>query len=94
VESASRVGDEVDVVELEDLAGAGEAPLDGGEEGAFEASELGGREAADAGVVRVGAERVAVGFGGEGDGGDDEAVHGQGAYREGRLARADLVDVV
>lgn len=94
MKSASRVGDEVDVVELEDLAGAGEAPVDGGKEGAFEAGELGGREAADAGVVRVGAERVAVGFGGEGDGGDDEAVHGQGAYRECRLARADLVDVV
>ena len=94
MESASRVGDEVDVVELEDLACAGEAPLDGGEKGAFEAGELGGCEAADAGVVRVGAERVAVGFGGEGDGGDDEAVHGQGAYRESRLARADLVDVV
>ena len=30
VKSASRVGDEVDVVELEDLAGAGEAPVDGG----------------------------------------------------------------
>lgn len=33
-------------------------------------------------------------FGGEGDGGDDEAVYGQGGYREGWLARADLVDVV
>lgn len=44
--------------------------------------------------MRVGAERVAVGFRGEGDGGDDEAVHGQGGYREGGLARADLVDVV
>jgi hypothetical protein len=88
------MGDEVDVVELKDLAGAGEAPVYGGEEGAFEAGELGGREAADAGVVGVCAEGVAVGFGGEGDGGDDEAVDGQGAYREGRLARADLVDVV
>ena len=52
--------DEVDVVQLEDLAGAGEAPVDGGEEGALEAGELGGGEAADPRVVRVGAERVAV----------------------------------
>ena len=94
VKPAARVSDEVDVVELEDLAGAREAPVDGGEKGALEAGEFGGGEAADAGVVRVGAEGVAVGFGGEGDGGDDEAVDGQGAYREGRLARADLVDVV
>jgi hypothetical protein len=35
-----------------------------------------------------------VRFGGEGDGGDDEAVYGQGGYREVWLARADLVDVV
>jgi hypothetical protein len=35
-----------------------------------------------------------MGFGGEGDGGDDEAVYGQRRYREGWLARADLVDVV
>ena len=94
VKPAARVSDEVDVVELEDLAGAREAPVDGGEKGALEAGEFGGGEAADAGVVRVGAEGVAVGFGGEGDGGDDEAVDGQGAYREGRLARADLVYVV
>ncbi len=91
---AARVSDEVDVVELEDLAGAREAPVDGGEKGALEAGEFGRGEATDAGVVRVGAEGIAVGFGGEGDGGDDEAVDGQGAYREGRLARADLVDVV
>jgi hypothetical protein len=37
VEPAAGVRDEVDVVELEDLAGAGEAPVDGGEEGALEA---------------------------------------------------------
>lgn len=88
------MGDEVDVVELEDLAGAGEAPVDGGKEGTLEARELGRGEAADARVVRVGAERIAVGFGGEGDGGDDEAMYSQGAYREGRLTRADLVDIV
>ena len=52
--------DEVVVVELEDLAGAGEAPVHGREEGALEAGELGGGEAADPRVVRVGAERVAV----------------------------------
>jgi hypothetical protein len=52
--------DEVDVVELEDLAGAGEAPVDRGEEGALETGELRGRKAPDARVVRVGAERVAV----------------------------------
>lgn len=40
------------------------------------------------------AEGIAVRFGGEGDGGDDEAVDGQRGYREGWLARADLVDVV
>jgi len=33
-------------------------------------------------------------FGGEGDGGDDKAVYGQGGYREIWLSRADLVDVV
>ena len=86
--------DEVDVVELEDLAGAGEAPVDSSEKGALEAGELSRGEAAHTGVVCVSAERVAVGFGGEGDGGDDEAVHGQGGYRKGWLARADLVDVV
>jgi hypothetical protein len=42
----------------------------------------------------VGAECIAVRFGGEGDGGDDETVYGQRRYREGWLARADLVDVV
>ena len=52
--------DEVDVVELEDLAGAGEAPVDGGEESALEAGELRRSEAADARVVSVGAERVTV----------------------------------
>ena len=54
------MGDEVDVVELKDLAGAGEAPVDRGEEGALETGELGGSETADARVVRVGAESVAV----------------------------------
>jgi hypothetical protein len=52
--------DEVDVVELEDLAGAGEAPVDRSEEGALETGELRGRKAPDARIVRVGAERVAV----------------------------------
>lgn len=52
--------DEVDVVKLEDLTGAGEAPVDGGEEGTLEAGELGGSEAANARVVCVGAERVAM----------------------------------
>ena len=33
-------------------------------------------------------------FGGEGDGGDDEAVYGQRGYRKGWFARAYLVDVV
>jgi len=71
------VGYEVYVVELEDLAGAGEAPVDGCEEGALEARKLGGGETAYAGVVRVSAERVAVRFGGKGNGRDNEAVHGQ-----------------
>jgi hypothetical protein len=88
------VCDEVDVVELEDLTCAGEAPIDGGEESAFEAGELGRGQTAYAGVMRVGAERVAVRFGGEGDGGDDEAVYGEGGYRKGWLASADLVNVV
>jgi hypothetical protein len=44
--------------------------------------------------MRVCAERIAVRFGGEGDGGDDEAVYGQRGYRKSWLARADLVDVV
>ena len=52
--------DEVDIVELEDLVCAGEAPVDGGEEGALETGKLGWSEAADARVVRVRAERVAV----------------------------------
>jgi len=86
--------DEVDVVQLEDFTGAGETPVDGGEEGAFEASELSGGKASHAGVMGVGAERIAVGFGGKGDSGDDEAMYGEGGYRKGWLARADLVDVV
>jgi hypothetical protein len=86
--------DEVDVVQLEDLAGASETPIDGGEEGAFEAGELGGGKPAYARVVGVGAERIAVGFGGKGDGGDDEAMYGKGGYRKGWLACADLIDVV
>jgi hypothetical protein len=86
--------DEVDVVELEDLAGAGEAPVDRGEESALETGELRGSKAADARVVCVGAERVAVWFGGEGDSGDDKAVNGQGGYRECWFAGADLVDIV
>ena len=40
------------------------------------------------------AEGIALRFGGEGDGRDDEAVYGQGGYRKSWLARADLVDVV
>ena len=52
--------DEVDVVELEDLAGGGEAPVDRGEEGALETGELRRSEAAHARVVSVGTERVAV----------------------------------
>jgi hypothetical protein len=55
VEPAHRVRNEVDVVELEDLADAGEALVDSGEERA-----LGGSEAADACEVRVGTEHVAV----------------------------------
>ena len=54
------MGDEVDVVELKDFTGAGEAPVDGGEEGALETGKLRRSEAADARVVSVGAERVAV----------------------------------
>jgi hypothetical protein len=86
--------DEVDIVQLENLASAGETPIDGGEEGAFEAGELGGGKAAYAGVMCIGAERIAVGFGGKGDSGDNEAMYGEGGYRKGWLARADLVDVV
>ena len=41
VEPAAGVRDEVDVVELEHLVAAGEAPVDGGEEGAFEMGKLG-----------------------------------------------------
>jgi len=44
--------------------------------------------------VCVCAEGIALRFGGEGDGRDDEAVYGQGGYRKSWLARADLVDVV
>ena len=52
--------DEVDVVELGDLVGAVEAPVDSGEEGALEAGKPNWSETADARVVRVRAERVAV----------------------------------
>ena len=73
---------------------AGEAPVDAGEEGALEVSELGGSEAADARIGHIGAQCVAVLLGGVGDGRDDEVVHGQGGYRKGRPKRTDLVDVV
>jgi hypothetical protein len=52
---AARVRDEVDAVELEDVADAGEALVDSGEERA-----PGGSEATDACELRVGAEHVAV----------------------------------
>ena len=42
-----------DIAEPEDLAGAGEVPVDGGEGGTLETDELGGSEAADPRVVRV-----------------------------------------
>jgi hypothetical protein len=54
------VRDEVDVVELEVFAGAGKAPVDGGEEGVLEAGKLGGSEATYPRVVRFREERVAV----------------------------------
>ena len=60
IEPAAGVRDEVDVVELGDLVGAVEAPVDSGEEGALEAGKLNWSETADARVVRVRAERVAV----------------------------------
>ena len=60
VEPAAGVRDEIDVVQLEDLVCAGEAPIDGGEEGSLKAGELGRSKAADARIVRVRAERVAV----------------------------------
>jgi hypothetical protein len=56
--------DEVDVVELEDLACAGESPVDRSEEGALETGELRGRKAADARVVHIGVEHVAMWHGG------------------------------
>ena len=51
--------DEADV-ELEDVADAGKLPVSGGEDGVLEAGELSGREAANAYVVFVKAERVAM----------------------------------
>ena len=71
-----------------------EAPVDHAEELALEHVELGHGDAADLGVEAVGAERVAERLAGHGDGGDDEAVAGEGGEREERVARADLVDVV
>jgi hypothetical protein len=52
VEPAQRAHDEVDVVELEVLADAGQALIDSGEE-----RTLGGSDACD---VRVGAEYIAM----------------------------------
>ena len=78
VEPAAGERDEVDVVELNDLMSAGEAPVDGGEEGALEGGDLSGSEAAHARLGRVGAESIAMLLRGEGDGRDDQAVHGQG----------------
>ena len=77
--------DEPDVVELENLMSAGEALVDGGEEGALEASELGRSETGDARAGRIGAEPVAVLLGGVGDCRDDEAVHSQGGNRSMRV---------
>lgn len=71
-----------------------ETPIDGAEKLAFEEVELGCRYAADLGVQAVLAKVVAVGLGGDDDGGDDEAVAGEGGEGEERYAGAYLVDVV
>jgi hypothetical protein len=86
--------DKVDVVFLERFAGAGKMPIDRMEELAFEDVEFCDGNTADAGVEAVGAENVAEALAGDGDGGDDEAVAGEGGEREERHAGADLVDVV
>ena len=59
VEPLAGMRDEADV-ELEDVADAGEVPVSGGEEGVLEAGELSGREVANACVVVVREERVAI----------------------------------
>ena len=75
--------DEADVVQLENFMSAGEAPVNGGEEGTLKVGNLGGSNAVHARIGRFGAEPVAVLLGGEGNGRYDQAGHGQGGYHEG-----------
>ena len=62
---------------------AGEAPVDGGEEGTLKVGNLGRSNATHAHMGHFGAEPVAVLLGGEGNGRYDQAGHGQGGYHEG-----------
>ncbi|KAN0138335.1 hypothetical protein V8E53_003798 [Lactarius tabidus] len=68
-ESAAGMRNE-DEADLEDLAGAGEAPVDSREERVLETGKLGAQ-----GPRR--AQRVAMWHGGEDDGEDDSPVHGR-----------------
>jgi hypothetical protein len=71
-----------------------ELPVGHAQELALEEVELGDGDAADLGVVRVRAERVAEALARDRDRGDDEAVAGERGEREEGRARADPVHVV
>ena len=83
VRAAAGVRDEADVVQLENFMSAGEAPVDGGEEGVLEVGDLGGSDAMHAHIGHFGAEPIAVLLGGEGNGRYNQAGHSQGGYHEG-----------
>lgn len=59
-----------------------EGPIDHAQELALEHVQLADGDAADARVEAVGAEGVAEGLAGDRDGGDEEAMAGEGRERE------------
>ena len=92
-ERGCEIGLRIGCGEEEEMANR-ETPVDRKEEFALEPAELVRCDAADASVVCIGAECVAEGFTGEGDGGDEETMAGEGGDGEDGHARADLVYVV
>lgn len=71
-----------------------QTPVYGEQEFTLKTCEFERRNAADASVMRIGAESVAKGFGRESDGSDDESVAGERRDGEVGQAGADLVYVV
>src|SRR4029434_3953810 len=86
--------DQPGVVGDEDLGVGHDLPVDAVQELELEEVELGDLDAPDAGVGRVVPEGVRQPLGGDGGGGDEEAVHGEGVDGEVGVERAQAVDVV